>query len=124
MWMIRLFFIRTDTHLSFLRKLFYKMRTANLRLNPRKSLFARESVSFLGFKLSSDTIQPDPKRYQKIRDLQPATNVKQVKMLLGYFSYYRRHIRNFSIISAPSEICCEKMSNFVGHKNMTKLWRN
>jgi hypothetical protein len=90
-----------DTHLSFLRKLFYKMRTANLRLNPRKSLFARESVSFLGFKLSSGTIQPDPKRYQKIRDLQPATNVKQVKMLLGYFSYYRRHIRNFSIISAP-----------------------
>jgi hypothetical protein len=86
-----------DTHLSFLHKLFYKMRTANLRLNPRKSILARESVTFLGYKLSSDTIQPDPKRYQQIRDLQPAINVKQVKMLLGYF-YYCRHIRNFSII--------------------------
>jgi hypothetical protein len=38
-----------EEHVSFLGKIFEKLRKAKLRINPRKSLFARNSLVFLGF---------------------------------------------------------------------------
>jgi hypothetical protein len=43
----------------------------------------------------------DPKRFQKIRDLKPPTNIKQVKQLLGFYSHWMTFVPRFSIISAP-----------------------
>jgi hypothetical protein len=37
----------------------------------------------------------------KIRDLQPATNVKQVKILCGFANYFRKNVPRYAIIMSP-----------------------
>jgi hypothetical protein len=58
-----------EEHVSFLGKIFEKLRKAKLRINPRKSLFARNSLVFLGFLFTPEGIRIDPKRFEKIRNL-------------------------------------------------------
>jgi hypothetical protein len=55
-------------HISFLRTVFEK-----------KSAFARNFLVFLGFILTPEGLKVDPKRFEKIRNLKPATNVKKYK---------------------------------------------
>jgi hypothetical protein len=99
-------------HLSFLRHIFAKLRAAKLRINPKKSLFARDRLVFLGFLLTPDGIQVDPKRFQKIRDLQPPTNQKQTKILIGFLAYYRKFLKGFSALSAPLRMLLRKDAVF------------
>jgi hypothetical protein len=60
------------SHQQFLRGIFEKFRQKNLRINPQKSVFARDSVVFLGFLFTRQSIKVDPKRFEKIRNLKPA----------------------------------------------------
>ena len=64
-------------------------------------MFARDNLVFLGFRFSDIGQDIDEKRFQKIRDLKPVSDIKEVKMLLGFLSYFRRYIQKFAIISSP-----------------------
>jgi hypothetical protein len=99
-------------HISFLRKTFEKMRKAKLSMNPNKSSFGGNSLAFLGFLFMPDGMNVDPKRFEKIRNLKAATNVKQIKMFLGFFQYFRRILRGFSIISHPLRKLLQKDAPF------------
>jgi RNase H-like domain found in reverse transcriptase len=71
-----------------------------LRCNPCKSFLAKKKIVFLGFEFSSNGSRIDPKRLEKIRNLKPATNAKEVEALLGFFCYFKRFIRGFSAITS------------------------
>jgi hypothetical protein len=81
--------------------IFEKFRQNDLHLNPQKSAFARDSVVFLGFLFIRDDIKVDPKQFDKIRNLKPATNPKEVRHLIGFFLYFRKHLPGFSKIITP-----------------------
>jgi hypothetical protein len=53
-------------HLEQLRHIFQKLRTHNLRINPKKSTFARESVAFLGFVFSASGIKLIHNAFRKL----------------------------------------------------------
>jgi hypothetical protein len=78
------------SHLTQLRDIFRKLRAHNLRINPQKSLFAKESVTFLGFVFSAEGMNIDPKRFQRIAELKPPTNLKETRQLVGFLIYYRK----------------------------------
>jgi hypothetical protein len=88
-------------HKKLLRTVLQKMKDKSLRKNPRKSKFATDRAVYVGFELSAHGLRIDPKRFQKIRDLQPATNVKQVKILCGFANYFRRHVPRYAVITSP-----------------------
>jgi RNase H-like domain found in reverse transcriptase/Reverse transcriptase (RNA-dependent DNA polymerase) len=102
-----------EQHLQFLKTIFEKLRVLRLRLNPKKSLFCCPSVTFLGFKFTSEGMEVDPKRFEKIRNLKPATNVKEMKMLIGFMSFYRKHVSRFAIIVEPLRSLLRKDTPFV-----------
>jgi hypothetical protein len=83
------------SHLHILRGIFEKFRQHNLRINPQKSVFARDSVVFLGFLFTRDEIKVDPKRFEKIRNLKLATNAKEVRHMIAFFLYSRKHLPGF-----------------------------
>jgi hypothetical protein len=89
------------SHLTQLRDIFRKLRAHNLRINPQKSLFAKESVTFLGFVFSAEGMNIDPKRFQRIAELKPPTNQKETRQLTGFLMYYRKHVPGFSKIIEP-----------------------
>ncbi len=49
-----------DEHLEHLNRVFDKIRTAGLKLQPNKCAFARNQVRYLGHIFSSDGVDPDP----------------------------------------------------------------
>jgi hypothetical protein len=101
-----------EEHVSFLGTIFEKLRKAKLRINPRKSLFARNSLVFLGFLFTPEGIRIDPKRFEKIRNLKPARNVKDVKSLLGWAQYWRKFCRGFSYTTGPLRRLLQKDVKF------------
>jgi hypothetical protein len=101
-----------EEHVSFLGKIIEKLRKAKLRINPRKSLFARNSLVFLGFLFTPEGIRIDPKRFEKIRNLKPARNVKDVKSLIGFAQYWLKFCRGFSHTIEPLRRLLQKDVKF------------
>jgi hypothetical protein len=85
-------------HLGQLRHIFQKLRTHNLRINPKKSTFARESVAFLGFVFSASGVNIDSQRFQKIGNIRAPTNITETRRIVGLMQYFKRHIPNFAKI--------------------------
>jgi hypothetical protein len=52
-------------------------------------------LAFLGFLFTPEGIKIDPKRFEKIRILKPARNVKDVKILIGFAQYWKKVCRGF-----------------------------
>jgi hypothetical protein len=88
-------------HLEQLRHIFQKLRTHNLRINPKKSTFARESVTFLGFVFSAVGTSIDSQRFQKIRNIQAPKNITETRQICGLFQYFKRFLPNFAKTLSP-----------------------
>ena len=90
-----------EEHLERLRAVFERLRRANLKLGAAKCHLARREVSFLGYKVTPEGLEPEPKLMEAIDRLTPPTSVTEVRSFLGLVGYYRRFIRRFSDKAAP-----------------------
>ena len=90
-----------DHHLTFLDQVFQRLRSAKLKLHPKKCRFALDSLVFLGFRISPDGIQIDDSKIKAVREYPIPKSVKHIRMFLGLSGYHRRWIKNYSIIAKP-----------------------
>ena len=90
-----------DEHLHRLRLVFDRLRLANLKLKPSKCTFARKSVRFLGFLVSSSGVSPDPDKLSAVQSFPVPTNVRDVRSFLGLRNYYRRFVKDFAKVASP-----------------------
>ena len=88
-------------HRQHLQSVFSRLRKVNLKLNPLKCHFGTPTVDYLGFRLTPDGILPGIDKLKCVRDAPPPSTVKQIKQFLGLANFFRTHVRNFSLISAP-----------------------
>lgn len=75
-------------HLQHLREVFQRFRMAGLKLKPSKCHLARSSVTFLGHRVSSAGVEPDPSNIDKVKSWPIPTSATQVRAFLGLCSYY------------------------------------
>ena len=90
-----------DEHLERLKTVFERMRKANFKLKPEKCELLQSEVTFLGHIVSKDGVQPNVANVMKILEWPIPKNVTEVKQFLGLASYYRRMVKNFSLIAKP-----------------------
>jgi hypothetical protein len=83
-------------HLEQLRHIFQKLRSHNLRFNPKKSTFARESVTFLDFVFGVSGVKVDSERFQKVRNIRPPKNSTGTRQICGFLQYFRSFLPNFA----------------------------
>ena len=88
-------------HLQRLKAVFERLRRANLKLGAKKCTLAAREVSFLGYKVTPDGLEPEPKLMEAISKLPPPINVAEVRSFLGLVGYYRRFVKKFSDKAAP-----------------------
>jgi len=89
------------THLEHLKQFFGVIRSSGLKLNFRKCSFAKPEIKYLGHRIGCGKHRPDPDRTNAVSELKPPTTKKQLRQVLGLFSYYRTYVPDFAAIAKP-----------------------
>lgn len=101
-----------DDHLQDMREVLHRYQAHGVKLTPKKCKVFKDKVKFLGKIVSKDGYCMDPAEIaavQALKDHRPET-VGGLRKMLGFLSYYRQYIPNFSRIAKPlySLLCSEK----------------
>ena len=99
-------------HLQHLREVLTRLRSAGLRLKPKKCHLLQREVLFLGHVIAANGICPDPAKTEMVQHYPSPTDVTKVRQFLGLASYYRRFIPAFSHIAFPLHALTKKDAHF------------
>ena len=89
------------THLEHLRKLFIKLREADLKLKEVKCNFLKKHIQYLGHIVLGKGITPMPEKLACIKEMPPPKTPKKVKQFLGLIGYYQKFMPRFSDLARP-----------------------
>lgn len=81
------------------RQVLEKLREEGLTLNGKKCEFSKDSITFLGHRVSVDGVIPDPEKIKAIQKVPAPTDVKGVKRLTGmanYLSKFLPHLASYT----------------------------
>jgi len=86
---------------------------ANLKLKPSKCSLCQRSVEFLGHVVAEKGITMQDEKISAIRDWPPCRTITEVRAFMGLSGYYRRFVKNFSVIASPLYSLMKKDIEFV-----------
>ena len=101
-----------ETHLEHLRKLFIKLREADLKLKEVKCNFLKKHIQYLGHIISGKGITPMPEKLVCIQEMPPPKTPKEVKQFLALIGYYRKFITRFFNLSQSLKALTRKNVSF------------
>jgi hypothetical protein len=90
-----------DDYLTNLENVLSRCEEKNLVLNWEKCHFMVTNGIVLGHIVSSKGIEVDKSKIELIANLATPKSIKDVRSFLGYAGFYRRLIKDFSVISKP-----------------------
>lgn len=90
-----------EEHTIDVLKTLYRLQEADMRLKIEKCEFAKEEVTFLGFKINKDNIQIDPERINSLLEAPHPHNQKSLQRWLGIANTWRKFIKNYAEIIEP-----------------------
>ena len=90
-----------DEHVQDVRQVLRRLQEHGIKLKPSKCKFFQQQVRYLGRVVSSDGYSLDPEDTAAVYNLakQKPETVGDVRKLLGFLSYYRQYIQDFSRIA-------------------------
>jgi RNase H-like domain found in reverse transcriptase/Reverse transcriptase (RNA-dependent DNA polymerase) len=102
-----------EQHLLQLEVLFQRSEKAGLKVNATKSFFGKSEFEYLGFWITSEGIQPLPKKVQAILQITEPKTKKELRRYIGMISYYRDMWIRRSEILTPLTKLVSKTYNWV-----------
>jgi hypothetical protein len=78
-----------------------RLQKTNPRANSRKCYFGESKIDYLGYEITRDGIQPQPKKLEAILKLSPPRTKYQLRHFLGMINYYRDMWQKRSHMLAP-----------------------
>ena len=85
-----------ESQLTQLKQVFEVHRMAGIKLRPKKTKLFTEQTKYLGFDVSRNGISMRRSYVEKILDWPKPTTTKQLRTFLGFTSYYRSFIKDYS----------------------------
>jgi hypothetical protein len=95
-------------HLEKLREIFKRLREAGLKVNARKSFFAKTELEYLGYWITRDGIQPLAKKVEAIKAMTEPNTKSELRKFIGMVNYYRDMWIRRSHTLAPLTKLCSK----------------
>ena len=90
-----------EEHFNNLYKVMSRLENAGLRLRRDKCVFFAPEVTYLGYRINAEGLQPTDKKVQAIIAAPAPTSVSELKSFLGLVNYYGKFLPNLSTVLAP-----------------------
>jgi len=97
-----------EEHLQDVSRVLGRLQAAGLKVNANKSSFARSELEYLGYWITREGIQPQPKKIQAMLNIAPPTNKSALRSFIGMVNYYRDAWIRRSDVLAPLAALCGK----------------
>ncbi|XP_023312215.1 uncharacterized protein LOC111692437 [Anoplophora glabripennis] len=102
-----------EQHLAILEEVFRRLREAKLTVSWEKCQFCRPEMKYLGYMVDRNGLHVDSDKVKAMLQLPTPTNVREVRRVVGTFSWYRRFIPDFATIITPLTELLKKSKKFV-----------
>ena len=103
-----------EDHAKHLEKVLGKLREHKLYANAEKSEFALQEIEFLGQICNREGIRAIAKKLKAIKEWKVPLTQKGVRSFLGLANYYRKFIKDFSMITGPlSDLLTKDNKKFI-----------
>lgn len=90
-----------EEHVIHVRKVLDWLREHELYAKPEKCEWGVTEVDFLGFKVTSEGVELDPKKVEAVIKWPTLKAVRHVHEFVGFTRFYGKHIWDYSKIAAP-----------------------
>ena len=104
-----------ETHKKDLEALFQRLAEYNLKINLLKCQFIKESIDFLGHRVTQNGIAPLPEKVAAVENFPLPKTFRNLRNFIGLVNYYHRFLKDAAKILAP-------LNNFL--KGYKKSFRN
>ena len=88
-------------HLECVKQFLSEIRASGITLNVQKCTFAKSDVKFVGHLIGSGRRRADPEKVSTVYALRAAETKKQLRQILGFFSFFRDYIPQFAEVARP-----------------------
>ena len=96
-----------------LQHIFARFRKHNLKAKPSKCQFGSAKITYLGYDICKDKgISAGEAKTEVIKQWLSPTNLKEIRGFLGLTSFFRRAIKDNSILSADLNKLVRKTSGY------------
>ena len=102
-----------EQNLDTLRLVFSRFRKHNLKVKPSKCQFGTAKITYLGYDICTEKgISPGQAKTEVIRNWPCPKSIREIRGFLGLTSFFRRAIKDFSIISSDLNKLVRKDSGY------------
>lgn len=84
-----------------LRKVLNRAEEYGLQFNWTKCHFMKREINYLGYIVKEGEIRPSKEKIAAVEHFRIPTNIKSLQSFLGLTGYFRKFIKNYSIIAKP-----------------------
>ncbi|CAC5395336.1 unnamed protein product [Mytilus coruscus] len=96
-----------------LKQVLDRAREYNLKLSAGKCEISKPEVTYVGHRLTSEGVKPDPEKIRAVNKMSKPECVKDLQTFMGFIQYLGKFMPNMSTVSAPLRTLLEK--NTVWH---------
>ena len=89
------------THLKDIEMVLERLKQYGLRCSIKKCEWMKNEIEFLGFLITAEGLQPKADKVEAIQRWPRPTSYKNLRSMMGMFSFYRQHVPHYAEIVEP-----------------------